>query len=69
MKSRSLLLVVSLWLALAPLPAAHAQVPPHMPGTVCATPQFWCWAVYQGPPGSRCACPGPYGMWYQGVLV
>lgn len=47
---------------------ATAQIPPHAPGTICATPQFWCWAAYAGPPGARCACPTPHG-WVQGVLV
>ena len=36
---------------------ALARVPPHAPGTICATPKFWCWAIYPGPPGARCACP------------
>lgn len=48
--------------------AAIAQVPPHQPGWICATPQFWCWAPYPGPPGSRCACPSPQG-WIEGVLI
>lgn len=47
---------------------ALAQVPPHQPGTICATPRFWCWAVYAGAPGTRCACPTPQG-WVQGVLI
>lgn len=46
-----------------------AGVPAHPPGTVCATPQFWCWALYPGPPGTRCACPGPQGTWFNGVLM
>ena len=51
----------------APLDAM-AQVPPHQPGTICATPQFWCWAVYPGPPGTRCSCPSSRG-WVAGVLI
>jgi hypothetical protein len=47
---------------------AHAQVPPHAPGTICATPKFWCWARYPGPPGTKCACPAQ-GGWQQGVLI
>ncbi len=35
---------------------AAAQVPPHMPGTICLTPQFWCWAEKPGTPGTRCTC-------------
>ncbi|MEW9804563.1 hypothetical protein [Mesorhizobium marinum] len=38
-----------------------AQVPPHAPGTICFTPNFWCWAEWPGPPGAPCGCPGPYG--------
>lgn len=45
-----------------------AQIPPHAPGTICATPKFWCWARYPGPPGTKCACP-VQGSWQQGVLV
>jgi len=41
---------------------AQAQVPPHQPGTICFTPQFWCWATPPGPPGSRCGCSTPYGV-------
>ncbi len=40
---------------------ARAQVPPHYPGTICMTPQFWCWAAPPGPPGAQCICPTPYG--------
>jgi len=54
-------------LAAAALPSA-AQIPPHAPGTVCATPKFWCWARYPGPPGTKCAC-SLQGGWQQGVLV
>ena len=39
--------------------ASHANVPPHNPGTVCYTPNFWCWARPPGPPGSPCTCPNP----------
>jgi len=42
-----------------------AQVPPHRPGTICFTPQFWCSAQPPGPVGSPCACPTPYG-WVAG---
>jgi hypothetical protein len=50
------------------LPASQeavAQVPPHQAGTICVTPQFWCWTQPPGPAGSPCACPTPYG-WVQG---
>ncbi len=39
-----------------------AQVPPHPPGTVCYTPQFWCWMQQPGYPGTPCYCPSPYGL-------
>ncbi len=42
-------------------PAALAQVPPHDPGTICFTPNFWCWANPPGRPGNACSCPSPYG--------
>ncbi len=45
----------------------HAQIPPHEPGTICVTATFWCWAVYKGPPGTRCSCPTPQG-WISGTL-
>jgi hypothetical protein len=41
---------------------AMAQVPPHYPGTICLTPQFWCWAQPPGPPGSPCVCPSAFGL-------
>jgi len=47
--------------------SAFAQVPPHQPGTICFTPQFWCWAPQPGPPGAPCSCPSPYG-WVPGRL-
>jgi hypothetical protein len=49
------------------LPAAWAQVPPHVPGTICFTPQFWCWVPTPGQAGAPCSCPSPYG-WVRGQL-
>lgn len=46
---------------------ASAQVPPHPPGTICFTPQFWCWSPQPAAPGSACSCPSPYG-WVAGRL-
>jgi hypothetical protein len=46
---------------------ALAQVPDHVPGTICFTPQFWCWADPPGPPGYPCGCPTDYG-YVPGVL-
>lgn len=56
----------ALLLTLAP-GVALAQVPPHAPGSICLTPQFWCWAQPPGPPGGPCSCPTPDGQ-VQGVL-
>jgi hypothetical protein len=60
----------AMWVAvaLALQPQAWAQVPQHPPGTVCATPYFWCWAAYPGPPGGSCACATPSG-WVLGRLI
>lgn len=44
-----------------------AQVPPHAPGTICFTRQFWCWAQPPGPKGRVCYCPTPSGR-VRGVL-
>jgi hypothetical protein len=52
---------------LATTPAAMAQVPPHAPGSLCVTPQGWCWAQVRGPVGGPCACPTPSG-WVRGAL-
>lgn len=41
---------------------AAQSVPRHAPGTICFTPQFWCFAQPPGPVGTRCACPTPYGL-------
>lgn len=46
---------------------AMAQVPPHAPGTICFTDQFWCWAQPPGPPGAPCYCPNGAEM-VPGVL-
>lgn len=55
-------------LALVPSAAlAQYQLPPHVPGTICATPQGWCWLPQQGYLGSPCACPNGYGGWVSGV--
>jgi hypothetical protein len=63
-------IVVSIAIAAASAiatPTLFAQVPPHMPGTICFTPQFWCWASPPGPPGGACYCPSAFG-WVQGRL-
>ena len=53
--------VVAVALLMAVSFASDAQVPPHAPGTICQTPQFWCWARTPGRPGQPCSCPGPLG--------
>lgn len=58
---RLLFLASALSLALHPT-RAYAQVPPHAPGTICFTPQFWCWAQPPGPPGYPCGCPSAWGI-------
>jgi hypothetical protein len=61
-------LILSSTLAASVLPTdAMAQVPPHYPGTLCFTPQFWCWAAQAGPVGTPCGCPSAYG-WIAGRL-
>jgi hypothetical protein len=57
----------ALMLALSTCPLAWGQVPPHQPGTICFTPQFWCVAPVRGPVGAACACPRPNG-WVRGKL-
>lgn len=69
MVSRLLLIC---WFAVSLLVAgligpSAAQVPPHTPGTICFTPNFWCWAPEPGPPGRDCACPTQSG-WVGGKL-
>ncbi len=49
-------------LMLAACATGDAQVPPHPPGTVCYTPQFWCWMQAPAYPGTVCFCPSPYGL-------
>ena len=43
------------------VPAAAQQVPEHVPGQICFTPQFWCWADPPGAPGQACFCLTPNG--------
>jgi len=42
--------------------ALAQSVPPHMPGTICFTQNFWCWAQPAGAPGAPCGCPSPFGF-------
>lgn len=37
--------------------ATLAQVPPHALGSICFTPQFWCWANPPGPPADSADAP------------
>ncbi len=63
----ALLVIVILLLCLCSGDRAFAQVPPHPPGTICFTPQFWCWVQSAGTPGASCACFTPLG-WVKGFL-
>jgi len=55
LRSRSRLALAAIILAVAPSSEALAQLPPHAPGTICVTPQGWCW-VPQGYLGTPCFC-------------
>jgi hypothetical protein len=61
MNWKSLLLAAILLAGASIVATALAQVPPHQPGTVCYTPEFWCWLYPPQPPGSTCFCASPYG--------
>jgi len=41
--------------------ASAQYLPPHQPGTICATPYGWCWLAQPGYVGAPCSCPGPNG--------
>jgi hypothetical protein len=60
-KRRRILSWTVLIAALAMQTPSDAQVPPHQPGTICFTPNFWCWMQYPGIPGRPCFCPSPWG--------
>jgi hypothetical protein len=45
-----------------------AALPAHEPGTICATPEFWCWAQLRGIYGQPCTCPTAAG-YVSGVYV
>jgi len=62
MKSYKLIAML-LWLVPSTViaPLAQAQVPPHLPGTICVTPKFWCWVSPPGQVNQPCSCPSPYG--------
>ena len=47
---------------------SFAQIPPHAPGTICLTPDFWCWAPQQGVPGEKCFCQLAGGGAVEGIL-
>jgi len=58
---RTILLLMFYSLTMLSIGPAAAQVPPHQPGTICFTPQFWCWLQWPLVPGQVCFCPTPYG--------
>ena len=64
------LIVAALIVTMAGLLATQttAQIPPHAPGTICLTPDFWCWAPEQGIPGEPCQCQVRDGEPVEGVL-
>jgi hypothetical protein len=55
-------LFVALALLTATTTGAIAAIPPHAPGSICATPSFWCWSVVYGEVGTPCACPTAQGL-------
>ena len=61
-----LVLAVAIAVLIGLSASARAQVPPHYPGAVCFTPNFWCWLSPPQPPNSACYCSSPYGN-VQGV--
>ncbi len=63
----SLTAALSLTIGFAPS-AALAQVPPHTPGSICFTPNFWCWIDPPGPPGHSCYCYDSSGTPVSGYL-
>ncbi len=69
MHARSTAIAPTMWALAFALYAvgAAAEVPPHTPGTICYTQNFWCWAQPPGPPGSQCACKNSSGAWVAGI--
>ena len=53
---------VALMAAVAAPAGLSAQVPPHVPGTVCLTPTFWCNLAPPQAVGSPCVCATPSGQ-------
>jgi hypothetical protein len=64
---RTVLMLILIASPLLHVRGALAQVPPHPPGSICFTHQFWCWASPPGKAGTPCSCPTPYG-WVRGQL-
>lgn len=62
MRSFVLLISLAVLLLLNAGAPVLAQVPPHQPGTICFTPDFWCWAVQPGQPGTGCMCGSVAGI-------
>ncbi len=60
LKAAALVLGAGLW-------ASSSAQPVHEPGSICFTPEFWCWAEPPGPPGYGCFCQTVDGP-VQGVL-
>ncbi|MDB6106944.1 MAG: hypothetical protein JWO52_6943 [Gammaproteobacteria bacterium] len=61
MKFRKRLTTACLLVTCVSAHTARAQVPPHYPGTICFTQQFFCFLPAAQYPGSLCYCATPYG--------
>lgn len=64
-------LIIVFW-GLSGSSVAIAQMPflpPHLPGTICATRFGWCWLPQQLYLNTPCVCPGPYNQMVPGVAV
>lgn len=55
-KTAAAFLLLAVATYLSGINVVTAQVPSHPPGSICATPQFWCWAQIWGTVGSSCYC-------------
>jgi hypothetical protein len=61
--------MVALFLGIIAAPSsALAQVPPHIPGTLCMTPIGWCMLPGQFPLNAQCWCGTMQGPVF-GVVI
>jgi hypothetical protein len=61
------IIVIGCVFGLSMVQNVYAQVPPHVPGTICLTPTFWCWASEQGAIGDPCECMLTDGQSVSGI--